>query len=548
MKAQLSNYKPNIKSLTGKNVLEYIFNDDEIKSYQLGMLANNRIPGLLKSEVMRVDNQNHLFYDITSLVPVKKLFERRKLGRNDFLNLIRQLITLSDTLKEYLLDFENIVFDKDFIFADPQSFELHFVYIPVKSICNDLEPLKNLLLDSIIHDIQFLNESCDNYIQKLIEILKLPLFSAASLKAYMKEIENTGNKTAFNENHASTGYALSFEAKKEGMMSKPSGYEYNKSSVINKPQPVASYASMLANKFAADPTAAPAKKHTAKEEKVRKKLSHNVYPAKSYIVLASAAVILIVFAILLFITGTFSPGNPDFLLSLFGFLLMGGAVVYLIYNKLFSPYKNSGTDVKAESNLKTSSTFNSATQHNKKSTKDKPIKPDRDIPVVQGINSPANENMFYVNRNISISAGPSISKDNNSYVSSHAINFNNAKENLQHCEPQDKTVFLNVNSQNHPYLKRAQGSSEIVILEKFPFMVGRLQGNVDYCIKNPAVGKLHAEINRTSEGYFITDMNSKNGTIINGERIKPGQEYRISDQDLISFANEDFIFMEGRKS
>ena len=78
-------------------------------------------------------------------------------------------------------------------------------------------------------------------------------------------------------------------------------------------------------------------------------------------------------------------------------------------------------------------------------------------------------------------------------------------------------------------------------------MIGRLEEQVDYCLKNPAIGKLHAEIKKTSEGYFITDMNSRNSTFINGERLEPSQDYKLENDAHITFANEEFIFCEGRE-
>ena len=40
--------------------------------------------------------------------------------------------------------------------------------------------------------------------------------------------------------------------------------------------------------------------------------------------------------------------------------------------------------------------------------------------------------------------------------------------------------------------------------------------------------------------FTITDMNSSNGTKLNGERIVPGRPYLLKDGDIIRIAGADF--------
>lgn len=65
-------YSISYKNSAGKNLLVYTFKDEEeLVNYQLEMLANNRINGLLQSEIMCINGVIHLQYDITSFVPIK---------------------------------------------------------------------------------------------------------------------------------------------------------------------------------------------------------------------------------------------------------------------------------------------------------------------------------------------------------------------------------------------------------------------------------------------------------------------------------------------
>lgn len=77
------------------------------------------------------------------------------------------------------------------------------------------------------------------------------------------------------------------------------------------------------------------------------------------------------------------------------------------------------------------------------------------------------------------------------------------------------------------------------------FRMGRQKGSVDYVITgNKCISHVHADIIRKNGKYFITDLNSKNHTRINGKEITSGKEYPIHSGDHIFLSNEEFLFTE----
>ena len=80
------------------------------------------------------------------------------------------------------------------------------------------------------------------------------------------------------------------------------------------------------------------------------------------------------------------------------------------------------------------------------------------------------------------------------------------------------------------------------MIRQWPYRIGRMAGQVDYCVDNPAVGRIHAELTMGPDGYLITDMNTRNGTYVNGIRIEPNTEYPIKSGDRFMLANEEFQF------
>ena len=50
------------------------------------------------------------------------------------------------------------------------------------------------------------------------------------------------------------------------------------------------------------------------------------------------------------------------------------------------------------------------------------------------------------------------------------------------------------------------------------------------------VGRMHAEISRSGDGFFIRDLNSRNGTMLNGRLLPPNELTPLNDGDKVSLA------------
>jgi pSer/pThr/pTyr-binding forkhead associated (FHA) protein len=82
-----------------------------------------------------------------------------------------------------------------------------------------------------------------------------------------------------------------------------------------------------------------------------------------------------------------------------------------------------------------------------------------------------------------------------------------------------------------------------IFINKPSFVIGRIKSQSDYVSSNNAVGKIHAEIINKDGAYYMKDLNSRNGTFINGERIVSNVEHPIQCNDRIAFANSEYKFL-----
>ena len=62
-------------------------------------------------------------------------------------------------------------------------------------------------------------------------------------------------------------------------------------------------------------------------------------------------------------------------------------------------------------------------------------------------------------------------------------------------------------------------------------------------IDDPHLSKNHARIFLRDGSFYVMDLNSTNGSFLNGRRL-PKQPVRIKDSDKLSFGNVSFIFVD----
>ena len=74
------------------------------------------------------------------------------------------------------------------------------------------------------------------------------------------------------------------------------------------------------------------------------------------------------------------------------------------------------------------------------------------------------------------------------------------------------------------------------------FLIGGKNGQADGQIDAPGVSRSHARITREEDAYYIEDLNSRNGTCLNGELLLYRQKRRLKSGDHLRFAQEEYIF------
>ena len=234
------------------------------------------------------------------------------------------------------------------------------------------------------------------------------------------------------------------------------------------------------------------------------------------------SVIVLLAGVVLF-TGILKPLGNDMAVNVFALLVIGGAASYFVWKKILS----------SSNMVECDASGNAA--GNKINMGKMEIRPARErIDVQSPVNKPK-DNAKAAIESPHEDAGRKIIEDKREDF---------VKVEMPKIQNYEDTVMIEVSVVRSPYLEgRSNGTVEEIIINKMSFVIGRLPDQVDYVSRNNAVGKVHAEIITRDGRYYLKDLNSRNGSFINGERIDSGKEYEINNNDRISFANSDYRFI-----
>ena len=142
-------------------------NDEENKDakYQLKILESGRVKRLLKCNVRAINQENFLYYDITSMINIADRFSAKGLGKDQLLKLLSDMKEMMENLSEFLMGEEGIVLDTKNVFVNLSTGEYGFMYYPYLKEQKSFEEFAEQLLDIVDHDdegaVDMIYDLCD---------------------------------------------------------------------------------------------------------------------------------------------------------------------------------------------------------------------------------------------------------------------------------------------------------------------------------------------------------------------------------------------------
>lgn len=122
--------------------------------YDLEMLCENQIQGILPISLHSFNGETEIYYDISTKQTLRVLFEKKKFTRDDLKWLFRGIYEAVSGLEKYLLDMEYLLIDPDYIYINIAEKKVYLLYYPYpeESFETEVEQFAEYLLDKICNE------------------------------------------------------------------------------------------------------------------------------------------------------------------------------------------------------------------------------------------------------------------------------------------------------------------------------------------------------------------------------------------------------------
>lgn len=108
------------------------------------------------------------------------------------------------------------------------------------------------------------------------------------------------------------------------------------------------------------------------------------------------------------------------------------------------------------------------------------------------------------------------------------------------------TVYFSEETQQTTWILayRGDGLEQDLVLDDFPFLIGKDPKRVDGILQADTVSRVHARILEKEGELLVEDYNSTNGTYLNGKLLSMNTPVKLKAGDRLVFATEEYILVD----
>lgn len=418
-------------------IKEENINEDD---YKLQMIFNNEIKGILPLTLKNIDNKLEIHYDISSMVSLESMYAKRRMVGKEIYSLVKSIKKLSDSMREYLLSINGILFETGLVYLKRQGEKFYFCYFPriVKDTEGDyMSSLRNFF-DSLL---EYIDHDDRQAVQIAYGIQQITISDSFTVQDLMDCAEKYINSER-NQRYA---------------------YEDNISRC---------------------------KKYSISD---RKEMSENSYLEDD--------------------TQSFrnidlDQDNED------------------IFYKPDRSKKRRGTNKnKVEGSKKCKGTDKNKVEGSKKTLEG----------FWKSITDTFNFKSKYKYET------DLVMEETNYTINDTKIE--DEKYSFEELETEDATMLLTSMGPKKNITLKCVIEDEMLEISpnKYPCVLGKSKKSSDFYIESPVVSRVHMRIGEELEGYYVEDLNSTNGTFVNGIQLRPHEKKEINVGDHITMADIDFV-------
>ena len=553
---------------------------DDIREddYRIHMLMENHIRGLLPCSLKKINCRSHFFYDITSRQSMEHIYDSRFLNAEDIRTMLRGLHRTLKEVKKYLLDVDRIVLQPDMIYMDIESREPFFCYLP---------GYQNDLLQSFRELTAYLLEHLDQTDNSAV-LLGYEIYRKARIENYSLErlLQEAGRPEADNtlrqdcrsdttphKHNDSPPYQAS-ESREYDVNTPYRGSESREHDVdtpyrtskareyhVNTPYRVSTScpsATEHSEAFPVSSSDSPKKKQAEKKiaapkkEKSEKRAPGKTPSAKGNTSNRIFLVVCFIFSIFLALIAMWLWKLDTTQIGGIIFLLIG----LLAYGLSLESKKKKREEKHADTALADAMKDFQEEPYHEEVLPSRESKPARGSSRKKSSARTHDEPLAYyeashVSEPTAYYGASHVSEPTAYYEASHvseptAYRYHTDSTQMDNEKKHrlgDTGVLYEENGDYDPHLvliSMDPRRRESIVLEDNCYIIGKLSSESDIVLEHSSVSRIHAKIERYANDYYLCDMNSTNGTFLNGQRLAIKDPVKIQPNDEIAFARVRF--------
>jgi hypothetical protein len=471
----------------------------DVDALQKNMIYSNSINRLLNMEVEERDFAVRLRYTVGPRKSLKNVLRGRRMNRNEFYQVLLDIINTIQAGRDYMLNSKNFLLLSDYIFVGSDLRELNFVYLPLKDL-----PGKKHLTEEFEQIILELSQCTDGLRQQ----------EQTMLITFCRDREQFSPENLRRIIIATLGQE---ERKPDIRPSQPV-----REPVVQRP---------AVNEMAA---AVPVETHLPKQAAQPALPSQASAPVKKGKAPERMRTIsLSVAAVALAAIGKFYLGHPGegYLYICIGASILVADSVFILL-KVW-PWGNDEIQVPGSEGIP--------------EVKASPAKPVsyQSLP----IQNRAQDDPASIPRSPAQTPAAGLHAAPHPEYESEKAYYDSLPDRTSILSPSNETGLLNIDEVVKPAITRRVwlevergGVKERLPLEGSSFVVGRKGSAVDYVENGAGVSRVHMELIKTAAGWIVRDLDSKNGTFINGEKLIANKDYPLEDGCKLKVATVEYSF------
>ena len=510
---------------------------EEETGYAAQMLSSNAIEGLLKFRVRQTEKAKEYYYEITSRQPLGRVLEKRTLSGRELRSILLGILAVLKRVEEYLLKEEQLWLDPEYVYLEPDRFTVELCLVPGhrEETPKALSKLLGYLLERVDHQ----DREAVVLAYNLYQISLRENYGMADLLRQLSGEDRIFAKTAqsgeevrsekpgewadrqvcFKSGNRWNGEAERREKMGEDQKKVKDGEweaaapEYMLGAVKKKPERVSD--------MEADGETS---------EKIRRK-QKGQWLNRWIRILGSAAAAGIAY--------WYVTGEMDVWLYVIG----GGTGGLVLLRELWTLRRKREVYDRQRRNQSEGEEYTERNQANRQRQKGSCMQKERQESV-PGRRRSEEEVRFRMN-------GQWEEPENGWRIypeseEKHQIELRKEEEAQIERAREAGTTLLSDSEKKEgkASLEPLEAGGAVIRISYVPFTLGKHPELSDACIDRPTVSRLHARIDRKEGVYILTDLNSTNGTSVNGYPLQANETVSLGNGDSVYLADAGYKFWE----